>query len=81
MAELRILSQFRHLSVSGVSPLEDSLSSSVPLVTLPDKVLSKRLGELGSKHVSASGARRKGGWVNVGGSYYWPCSHLKTTQE
>ena len=77
MAELRILSQFRHLSVSSVSPLEDS----VPLVTLPDKVLPERLGKLGSKHISAGGARRKGGWVNAGGSHYWSCSHLEATQE
>lgn len=81
MAELRILSQFRHLSVSSVSPLEDSLSSSVPLIALPDEVLSERLGKLSSKHVSAGGARRKGGRVNVGGSHYWPCSHLESAQE
>lgn len=81
MAELRILGQFGHFGVSGVSPLEYGLGGVVLLLALPEKILSERFGELGGKHVAAGGARRKSGRMNVGSGHYRPCGHLETAQE
>src|SRR5690242_8953415 len=51
----RILLQIRHV-MGGVPSLEDSISSSTLLLTLPEEMSSQRFGQFCRQHISSSGA-------------------------
>lgn len=64
VADLRVVIQFRDIMCS-VSPLKNSRCSGVLLLPLPKEMSSKRLGQLGSKHVSSGGAGGKGRRMHI----------------